>query len=252
MTSRRILNATTFTVVALLAASLQAASIAPSFAINFGADEPDGAGSAVNGAAGVLETATWNNLSGNEGGPVALNLDTDGVSSGSDVMVSWTSNNTWSSTGRGEENNTAPDGNDRNLMTGYLDTNDTSVTTISVSGLDASFTDPGYSVIVYMKGGVNGRGGQYTVTTPNQVKSLSNEQMQAFDGEFVAGESFFVFTGLTSTEFQLTGTPTIGDAPRAPINGIEIVAVVPEPSTVIMLGMGLVGLVELVRRARRA
>ena len=74
--------------------------------------------------------------------------------------VSWTSTNTWSSTGRGEENNTAPAGNDRNLMTEYLDQNfDSAQTTVQVMDILAAFTNKGYDLYVYIKGGVNGRGG---------------------------------------------------------------------------------------------
>ena len=128
--------------------------------INFGADEPDGAGSVVDGAAGVTGTSVWNNLEG-ASGEADLVADVNGSSVATGVKVSWSSPNTWSSQGRGEENNSAPEGNDRNLMTGYIDTNGTDPNNVTVSGLPG---DLAYDVVVYMKGGVVGRGGAYSVT----------------------------------------------------------------------------------------
>ncbi|MCZ6795938.1 MAG: hypothetical protein O7J95_20210 [Planctomycetota bacterium] len=133
-----------------------------SVGINFAAEEPDGGRSDVNGAAGLFDTVNWNNLEGASGGPAELFADTLGSRDleGGGITVTWESNNTWSSTGRGnEENNDAPPGDDRNLMTGYLDTTATSVTRVTVSGLQAAFDGP-YDVYVYMKGGVNDRGGR--------------------------------------------------------------------------------------------
>ena len=84
--------------------------------INFGANEPDAAGSAVTGAAGVLGTSNWNNVAGQNVTASDL-IDSNGAATS--ASVEWTSNNTWASQGKGEDNNTAPEGNDRNLMTGY-------------------------------------------------------------------------------------------------------------------------------------
>ena len=103
-------------------AGLEGGTLAPPepfvLGINFASDEPDGAGSVVDGAAGVLGTTVWNNVEGAEGSAEELAIQINGASAASDISVSWSSPNTWSSTGRGEENNTAS-GNDKNLMTGY-------------------------------------------------------------------------------------------------------------------------------------
>lgn len=224
-----------------------------SISINFGADEPDGAGSAVTGAAGLAGTVNWNNLELNEGNS-ALTMDVQSASMASTATVSWTSNNTWSSQGRGEENNTAPAGDDRNLMTGYLDTTDVTVTEVTVTGLDDVFTDMAYRVAVYIQGGVNGRGGQYTVTTDNKVSTLNLTTEAAFDGTYIPGgdpgNNYLVLggnEGFTAPDFVLTATPTTGDPPRAPINGIEIVAI-PEPTTIALLVFGLIGWAAVARR----
>jgi hypothetical protein len=188
-------------------------------AINFAADEPAGNRSDVTGAAGVLGTVNWNNVDSAAGSASDLVADVAGASTPSGVSVEWASPNTWSSTGRGEENNTGS-GNDGNLMTGYIDTNAEDPISATVSGLPDGAT---YDVIVYIKGGVNGKGGDYTIG--DQV--LSHTDTAAFDGNFVYGEfgDYLVFKGVTGSSFTLQSQPTHGggSAPRAPINGLEVV-----------------------------
>jgi len=221
--------------------SVSAASAA-NLAINFGADEPNGAGSAVTGPAGVFGTANWNNLNGASGAAAAL-VDGDGAATA--ASVEWSSPNTWSSTGRGEENNTAPAGNDKNLMTGYLDTGDAAGPTanVTVSGLSDLFTD--YDVIVYIKGGVNGRGGDYTIGD----QTISHLDVAPFNGTFVEGAEgdYIVFSGISGDSFTLTSQ---GINFRAPINGIEITPV-PEPATWALAAMGMGALAVYRRRRRR-
>ncbi len=195
-------------------------------AINFGADEPAGARSDVTGAAGVLGTISWNNLDGSEG-EAALSADVDGAPVATTASVSWASNNTWASGGRAENNNDAPEGDDRNLMIGYLDTNGEDPNSVTVSGLPAEGT---YDVIVYTKGGVIGRGGDYTIGDNTQ----SHVDAAAFSGSFVLGGEgdYLVFRDVSGDSFTLTGQPTTGSPARAPINGIEILigGGVPEPA----------------------
>jgi hypothetical protein len=191
-----------------------------SVAINFGADEPDNIRSDVTGPAGVLRTPNWNNLDGPTGLMENLTADDAGGAVPSTTTVEWTSNNTWSSTGLGEENNTAPDGNDRNLMSGYLDTTDISVTEVTVSGLDSGFVD-GYDVYAYIKGGVNGRGGNYTIGTETQM----HVDMAAFSGDYVFGDEgdYIIFKNVTGSSFTITATPTTPALFRAPLNALEVV-----------------------------
>jgi hypothetical protein len=209
--------------VLLFAADVRAASIA----VNFGADEPNGARSDVTGPAGVLGTAIWNNVDGPAG--TAMNLD--GVDSGGTATttsagVTWSTTNTWSSQGRGEENNTAPDGNDRNLMTGYLDQDAAGVTTtVELTGLDSFFTTP-VDVYVYIQGGVNGRGGDYTIGAETQTHTVT----AAFDGTYLLndgtnpmGSNYLIFENVSGGSFMLTAMNNIGGTPRAGINAVEIV-----------------------------
>jgi hypothetical protein len=199
-------------------AGLEGGTLAPPepfvLAINFASDEPAGAGSAVDGAAGVLGTTVWNNLVGAAGEAADLDIQLNGAAAASAISVSWSSPNTWSSAGRGEENNTGT-GNDGNLMTGYIDTNATDPNSVTVSGLS---TELPYDVIVYMKGGVVGRGGDYAIG--DQV--LSHIDTGAFDGNYVHGGEgdYIIFKDLSGESFTLTGTPI---NVRAPINAIEVV-----------------------------
>jgi len=228
----------TVAIMAVLACTSLALGGVMSIAINFGADEPPGVGSPVTGSAGVLGTATWNNLNGASGTAAGLTADIGGVATPSPVSVEWSSPNTWSSTGRGEENNTAPPGNDRNLMTGFLDTGDSAGRGVGilVSGIPAELTPFGYDVYVYIQGGVSGRGGYYTIggiTKPNTV-------VGPFDGTFVEGPqgNYLLFDDVNLPGgFTLTSQASPAGF-RAPINGMEVVANVPEAS-----GFGLLGVV---------
>ena len=238
-----------------------AAPARPSIPINFAADEP--AGSAlfsVDGPAGVLNTATWNNTTLLNGGPVSLNQDLNGSATATTATVTWSSNNTWTSTGRGEENNFAT-GENRDLMAGYLDTAGVGGTPaiVTVSGLNfpsSPFT-LGYDVYVYSQGGVNGRGGTYTIG----ATSIYHEATEAFSGVFIEdttvdtptgpegsfGSNYMVFRNVTGDSFTLQGVPTVGNPARAAINAIEIVAV-PEPMSVAAIAGGVALLLGWRRR----
>ena len=165
------------------------------------------------------------------------------------MSVEWVSNNTWSSTGRGEDNNTAPPGNDKNLMTGYLDTAGVGGQGVEVviSGLSGAIAEPAYDVYVYMKGGVVGRGGEYVIGGNTQ----SHTDTAPFDGTYVLGPEgdYLVFPGISGDGLTLTTIPTIGDNARAPVNAIEIVGV-PEPGSIVPALGGLLSL-GLLRRKRR-
>lgn len=175
-----------------------------SIGINFASDEPAGNGSAVDGEAGVIGTSVWNNLVGGSGASDFLIADVDGSAGLTGVKVTWSSPNTWSSQGRGEENNSAPEGNDRNLMTGYIDTNGTDPNQVIVTGLPS---DLSYDVVVYMKGGVVGRGGDYTVKG-----SLANGLVARWNFD---NEDFSDSVGSYNGEGMGTDPIAFGDGPTA-------------------------------------
>ena len=99
----------------LVAAQAWATATGYSIGLNFGAEEYPDAGGASSGAgrleaaemAGVdgVKQANWNNLDGNTGSVLNLKADNGGASVDTAVTVNWSSYSTWSSTGRGEENN---------------------------------------------------------------------------------------------------------------------------------------------------
>ena len=94
-----------FVLVAFLligATSVFASPTGSSIAINFAADEPDGANQAfIDGAAGVAGTVTWNNTTLGIGVADEIFMDVNGTSVGTSVELEWLSDNTWSSEGRG-------------------------------------------------------------------------------------------------------------------------------------------------------
>jgi hypothetical protein len=241
MLFRRIVPADKFALLSqasalLLAANLSAHDTGLSLAINFGADEPPGAGSALapTDKAGAVPQFNWNNANGASGSAVNLTKDFSGAAQASSVSVYWFCPNTWSSTGRGEENNGFPPGGDRIMITGYLDTTDNSTgnAVVTISGLGPEFTLGGYDVLVYCVGSVSGRGGAYTIgSTTKFGRSPATPGAHVEDPGVDLNDTgtYVRFTGLHNASFTLTasadGTVFPGKVNfRAPINGIQIVA----------------------------
>jgi hypothetical protein len=166
------------------------------------------------------------------------------------------------------------------MMLGYLDTNDTSITTLTVSGLPAALTGPGYNVIIYYDGdnGTAGTVGSHRVGRYqlNGVNQWGRDAGNRFDGTFVQGQTlidpapgmtgtqldnqaaavaavpagnYMVFSGLSAADFTLNVQASVSGSAtnRAAINGMQIVAI-PEPSTVALFVMGGLGLGLVVRR----
>jgi len=143
-------------------------------------------------------------------------------------------------------------------MAGYLDTGGLGGVgvTINVTGLNTSGFNLGYDVYVYIQGGVNGRGGDYTLGGVTN----SHTGDSPFTGTFLedndlpgtpAGSNYIVFRNVVGDGFMLTGTPLIGNPARAPVNAIEIRATVPEPTSVAALAGGIGVLLGLRRRKER-
>jgi len=223
--------------------------------LNFGADEPNGANAAVlpsiatAGVPGVVQ-AHWNNLTGASGSASALVADAKGQAMPTSAAVEWSCPNTWSSTGRGEENNKFTE-NDFVLMTGYLDTGNATTTRVTITGLPTELTSKGYDVYVYALGGVPGRGGGYRIVDaadPTKVlKDYVDAQVPANPTNYVeavptpgawAVGTYIKFSGLAAPGITVEATTEGGHAysgtPRAPINAIQLVvagAPPPQPPT---------------------
>ena len=177
----------------------------------------------------------WNSLAGGAGTSDAV-VANDGSSSG--ITVEWASNNTWSSTGWGEENNLF-EGGDLTMMTGYLDTGGATTTTVAVSSIPAELAS--YDVIVYALGGVAAhqmppaiRGGIYwiedtdgNILTEKKVGDSSRNPAEYVEDPGVDHTdegSYLVFSGLSAGNIVVVGTTVDDEGIRAPINGIQLVA----------------------------
>ena len=221
--------------------------------------------------AGVVPAANWNSFLGTSG-TMPLNLST-GAASG--ASITWAdSPNDW------DTNVDQALSANHKMMLGYLDTNDTSITTLTVSGLPAALTGPGYNVIVYYDGdnGTAGTLGSHRVGRYqlNGVNQWGRDAGNRFDGAFVQGQTlidpapgmtgtqldnqaaavaavpagnYMVFSGLSAADFTLNIQASVSGSGtnRAAINGMQIVAI-PEPSTIALLGLGSVGLGLIARR----
>ncbi len=216
-----------------------------SIGLNFGADEPNATGGgnlAATDVAGVGAAAqrNWNNLTGASG----FNLETvvadnsGAAAPDAAITVEWTSNGSWASTGRGEENN-AFTGPDRAMMTGYLDTGNATTSEVIINGLPTQITGSSYDVYVYTLGGVAARGGAFAVLNPADdtvlrdyllVESPANPSTHVEDtgADRAQSGTYVVFKGLVASSIKIVGTTADGrgfsGTPRAPINGIQLVA----------------------------
>ncbi|MEW6159771.1 MAG: hypothetical protein AB1813_20260 [Verrucomicrobiota bacterium] len=187
----------------------------------------------------TVAQANWNNLTeASSTGPVGnLVADTATGSQATTTTVEWTSPNTWASTGRGEENN-GFSGSDRILMTGYLDTGNSTTTTITIRDVPSELTGPGYDVVVYSLGGVSGRGGTYRLLDANsgavigsQVVIRAPASPSTYIGVFgatsgVNDADFVVFKNIKVANITVEASTAIvgvGGTPRAPVNGVQLV-----------------------------
>ena len=255
--------------VGVMAPSSRAYVGGPSMGVNFGSNEAGGSLSLTD-SAGLIPMANWNNAANPSGTMNNLFADVNGVSTPTTTSVTWTSNNTWASTGKGEENNNFT-GPNRTLMTGYLDNSPDpgAVATINVTftGLPTNVV-PNYTAIVYFLGGSpgdqnNSRGGNYQANGQPPVY-VGDVGGTGFNGPvFVLDPgvnhtdkgNFVVFTNLTSPNLTITATALANDVDpnsfRAPINAIEIVptSAVPEPGALGFVGLCGAGLLARRKRA---
>jgi hypothetical protein len=228
--------------------------------------------------AGVVPQGNWNSFLDDpavatETFPLLLS---DGTASGATVAFTGSPND-WDT--NVDQNASA----NHKMMLGYIDTNDTSTTTVTISGLPASLTNQGYNVILYYDGdnGTGGTGqhrvGRYEI---NGVSQWGRDAGDRFGGTFVQGQTlidpapgmsgaaldnqaaavalvpagnYMVFGGLTAPDFTLNVQASVsaGTTNRAALNGMQIVAI-PEPSSMALVAIGAVSVLgALTRRARR-
>ena len=217
-----------------------------SIGLNFGSNETKGSLAATD-MAGVptVAQANWNNISGANGSTNIISADANGTAQATSVTVFWTSNGTWASTGRGEENNKMT-GADLTLMTGYLDTGSATTTSVTISNIPPALVSNGYDVYVYDNGGVGGRGGGYRVldgsghVLKDYVRAQSGTNLTGYvqvpvnlpAGQYGVG-NYIVFGGIGASTIKIEATTAnklgFGATPRAPINAVQLISPASSP-----------------------
>jgi hypothetical protein len=193
------------------------------------------------------------------------------------ATVLWTANNTWNVP-------ITQTPGDLRMMKGYIDTNDTSITSITVSGLPAALTAEPYAVILYFDGdnATQTRVGKYTLSgaaSGNRTMWGRDAAGSNFNGMYVLGSTpvdplpgasgagldnqgtaastvpagnYMFFPEVTGSTFTISAQASVssGTTNRAGIQGIQIVpsTMVPEPGTLAVIGMAVMGLAMRRRR----
>lgn len=243
-------------VVALVSA-VQAESIGINFAglnnVTLTADQTAGVT--------AYEQANWNNAGSSSGSLSSLNSS---VGAATTVAASWTA-----AEAEKDDNNRST--NNHILMNGYIGAVDGSAASVTISGL-SSFTGS-YQVVLYFDGGGDNRLAQYTLTAGVTTQTVYGLDNGRFGGTFTQvaetstsnlGSStpvgnYIVFSNnganFTSDSFTLSGIGVNGDGVsgilRGPINAIQIVSTIPEPSTFVIAVMGMIGLLAYAWRKRK-
>src|ERR1700728_939023 len=173
--------------------------------------------------AGVAAEPNWNSANG-ASSTSALSL-VNSTGAATTASATWTSNDSWE-LGDGDGSANAQ------MMNGYLDTGDTTTTTVSVTGLPSNAS--GYQVYVYAQGqnGAATRIGNYTISgtgITTTTISLTDAANTNFTGTFTQANNsagnYVVFTIPNVSGFTISATPgpSTDAYPRAPVNGIQIV-----------------------------
>lgn len=172
-------------------------------------------------SAGVVVETNWNNAQNASGFGLSLN---DATGNPSEATATWSANGVYSTA------ISDTPGNNR-MMKNYLDTGNTTTTTVTVSGLLPNTN--GWNVYVYFDGNNNEtREGNYTISGPGitttSIISYDTANVD-FSGSFTQANSspgnYVLFSIPNVSGFTVSATP-INDSdsyPRAPINGIQII-----------------------------
>jgi hypothetical protein len=185
---------------------------------------------AASETAGVIAKSHWNSAAGSSNAdPMPLADDAGRITGAS---LTWSApSGTWALP-------IVDQPGSARMMKGYLDTNSTSTTTLTLAGL----AQGSYDVYVYVDGDNKSydRGAAYTLSGPGIATTTVGVLDAAntnFGGSFTRADGSagnYVRFSITGTGFTLTAAPTTPESGtrRAPVNGLQIVptSVVPPDS----------------------
>lgn len=189
-----------------------------------------GGGTAMGAAesAGVAARSNWNNAYGaSRTWPLPLKDETGTTTT---ARVTWSAASTYTTPITNNPGN-------KRLMKGYLNTTNSSSTTVTISGLPANT----YDVYVYADGnnGSLSQTGTYRISGAGIVTTsidLTDAANTDFSGTFVQANNStgnYVKVTITATGFTLTATPLSPSTStkRAPVNGLQIIPTAGQPAT---------------------
>jgi hypothetical protein len=243
--SKRFFSQVLLTTAAV--AAMASTALGQAIGLNFTGGNNAGAPTALlpgDIAGAAYQQANWNNADGTSGTLTGL-VNQAGVATS--ASTTWHADGTWGS-GTGTSN-----GNFK-LYNGYLDATGTSATTVTLSGLSSAGIVGPYDVYVYFTGDAVGqnRSGNYTIGNTTEF-ALDNT---GFKGTYVQATpadgnngNYIVFAGLTGDSFTLSANPVNF---RSPINAVQVFSEsVPEPATLALAGVSLLGFVGYAWRRRK-
>lgn len=244
-------------IITLLACAAQATVIS----VNF--NHTNTPNLAPTDVAGVEAVANWNNIqSGSQSGSSTTGSLMDDAGAGTGTSITYF-NRFW----QDGASSATPD---LSLNSGYTNTGVDANDLMSITGLGSAFTGNGYDVILYMSG-TDGMGLNTAAEFGANVDGGTDQWIRAMrrnpvDGTFTSDtfatealaqssstESNYIrFSGLTGANFTLNilkDPDTTANWGRAAVKGIQIVSTpIPEPSTVMLLGLS--GMLLFVLRRR--
>ncbi len=239
---------TAVSVMVALTAAVQAGSVG----VNFGSNR-SGALLAATDTAGVVAQQNWNNAPNASG---SIGDAKDGLGGLTGMGVTWTTNESWDLGG-------SPVTGDGKLMKGWVATHsDSSASTIALSSIPYAQ----YDLYLYVS---HDRASEDTRFNETSVPAITNFVTVEDVTSTTVGANPFVFneittsgatgnytkfTGLTQTSLSLEFYSQDDGNHRGPLSGLQIVdatPVIPEPMTMLAVGLGVAGLGRYVRRRRR-
>ncbi len=251
----------------LLAVSLVTSASAASIGLNLvGQDNPGTSGALSlpsTLSAGVVPQTNWNNLPGNNTNNVAQSVTiVDNLGNSTAVGVSWVSLTPYSNSSTSLTNPSLTNG-DQILNNGGIwgATPRPAVPSVTVTNIPYA----NYEVIVTS---LLDHGGTIISTTlVGGPTYYANQTQNPQDTGYIDGTStgftytqstdmsgvgtplgdYALFTNLSASSFTVKEDIVSGVATAANLSSIQIVQVVPEPSTVVLLGLGVVGLFATIR-----